>query len=197
MQNHNIDNNIDKTFVIQLIQEIEQTINRKPHTPTDFNFLSEAISDKTKQYLSSTTLMRLWGYVKVTCKPRITTLNIMSRFLNYPDYNSFEEHCKMHDDESHAIYNNAIITNKLEPGTLIELTWNPNRRCVIRHMGNCNFEIVVSENSKMKVGDQFNCHHLILNEPLYIFNLKSGENIIEVYEIGKKSGITSLKIIKE
>lgn len=154
-------NEIDKKFIVMLTRAIEQKMNRKPHTPTDFKFISDAIGEKTKQNLSSTTLMRVWGYVKDKSKTRVTTLNIMSRFLNYPDFDAFEEYC------------------------------------ILQHIGQTYFEVIVSENSKMKVGDRFRCPHLILNEPLIIFELTSGDIVIEAYEIGKRSGLTSMKILSD
>lgn len=190
-------NEIDKKFIVMLTRAIEQKMNRKPHTPTDFKFISDAIGEKTKQNLSSTTLMRVWGYVKDKSKTRVTTLNIMSRFLNYPDFDAFEEYCKNQDDESQPIFSDAIISSKLELNTKIEITWNPNRRCVLQHLGQTYFEVIVSENSKMKVGDRFRCPHLIMNEPLIIFELTSGDIVIEAYEIGKRSGLTSMKILSD
>lgn len=180
-----------------LLELIEKNLNRKPQTPNDFKFVAEAITTKVKETISATTLMRLWGYVKEDRNTRISTLNILARYLNYSDYNSFIEYLIAEESEESArIFSKSIISANLCRGQKIEMTWNPNRRCVVSYLGEAKFEIVLSENSKLKVGDSFSCSHFIINEPLYLFDLNSGGEMIKTYEIGKRSGLTSLKVLE-
>ena len=65
-------------------------------TPKDFDFLSEQIFEKEHQTVSPTTLKRMWGYLSETATPRLSTLNILSQFIGYDDWDSF---CKSESTE--------------------------------------------------------------------------------------------------
>ncbi len=46
-----------------LLEEVEKKYGRKVSTSTDFESLSVVIEHEIGEYLSSSTLKRLWGYV--------------------------------------------------------------------------------------------------------------------------------------
>ena len=52
----------------EIVFQIEKELQFSPHTHKDFVELSNFIVDKTKQYISATTLKRVWG-------PRTTITN--------------------------------------------------------------------------------------------------------------------------
>ncbi len=93
------------------------------------------------------------------------------------------------NSQSNLIIQESITSNQLAKGAIIKLTWHPNRICVVRHNGIGNFEVIDAENTKLVVGDRFNCNLFINHEPLYIDNLiHCGEKPI-VYVAGRKDGI--------
>ncbi|SKB81352.1 hypothetical protein [Dyadobacter psychrophilus] len=55
----------------------------------DFEKLSEAIFEKTKVRLSTTTLKRVWGRIKYDHAPNTATLNTLARFADYDDWRDF------------------------------------------------------------------------------------------------------------
>lgn len=55
-------------------------------TPKDFDFLAEQIFDKLHENVSPTTLKRIWGYLSEPSTPRLSTLDILARFLDYIDF---------------------------------------------------------------------------------------------------------------
>lgn len=57
----------------------------------DFEKLSLEIESKTKVVLSVTTLKRIWGKVKSSHSPAITTLNTLAQFLDYDDWRTFKQ----------------------------------------------------------------------------------------------------------
>lgn len=73
----------------KLCRAVEQHLHREMRTPADFDYLSEQIMNKTSSSLSSTTLMRLWGYRRSSATVRIATLDILARFIDYKDYTHF------------------------------------------------------------------------------------------------------------
>lgn len=78
------DQHIDK-----LRKTIETLVDRKMRTPKDFDYLSEQIFEKLHQTVSPTTLKRLWGYLSETSVPRLSTLNILSQFIDYDSWDAF------------------------------------------------------------------------------------------------------------
>eukprot|EP01132_Coremiostelium_polycephalum_P013824 gene13824-16811_t len=59
-------------------------------TGYDFEKLSIEIQEATAVVLSVTTLKRLWGRLKYTSMPAITTLNTLAKFLGYKDWRDFK-----------------------------------------------------------------------------------------------------------
>lgn len=188
-----MDSNSNKEL---LKKEIEKFLGRALHSPSDFNFASESIQDKINEYLSATTLMRIWGYVNEPCNTRMTTYNILARFVNYPDFESFVKHVDgKSETESEPIMSEHINTSDLQIGDKLEFSWNPGRRCLVEYVGEGRFKVLQVDNSKIQVGDTFLCHFFILNQPLHIFDMHSYEDVTQTYVAGRKNGLTSLKKI--
>ena len=60
--------------------------------------------------------------------------------------------------------------------------------CVELRQGNC-FEVIEAEQTKLSVGDTFECDIFIEGEPLYLSQLIHEGRPPMVYVAGKKSGI--------
>ena len=74
----------------RLREALEQAVGRKLQTPKDFKYLSDCIFDKLHEHISPTTFKRMWGYLTdAGAVPRKSTLDILSRFLDYPDWAAF------------------------------------------------------------------------------------------------------------
>lgn len=73
----------------QLKQDIEATIGHEIQTPKDYDLLSEAIFQQTKENIGRSTLMRLWGYVKYNGQPSQSTLDVLAHFLGYADWEAY------------------------------------------------------------------------------------------------------------
>lgn len=185
---------VDTKYINAIKKDIEHTLGRVLHTPADFVFASESIQEKTKEYISRTTLMRVWGYVNEPCNSRVTTFNIMSRFLNYLDFTLYCKHIdNIVDTESFIIQSEFISPKDLKVNECVEFTWNPGRRCLVKFLGDQIFQILQVDNSKLQVGDIFTCHFFILHQPLHLFEMRNGEDVTKTYVAGNKSGLTSLK----
>lgn len=173
-----------------LCEAVEQKFGKKMQTPLDFEWLEEKIAIKTKEQVSASTLMRVWGYRKGV-STRQTTLDILARYLGYADYVTFCQWAPAQDDEpqSDEVVSRHLRTSDLQKGQQVELTWQPNRRCVIqRQKGKC-FQVIEAEQTKLSVGDTFECDIFIEGEPLYLSQLVHEGRPPMVYVAGKKNGI--------
>lgn len=74
----------------KLIEEKLKWGSRDIWTNQDFEVLSERIENETKVNLSVATLKRIWGKVKYTSKPTVTTLDTLVQFIGYENWRVFK-----------------------------------------------------------------------------------------------------------
>ena len=80
-------NNISS--VVQLKKEIEETFGKKISTSGDCVVLCNQIYSKTDSRLNASTLRRFFGLVKSDFKPATTTLDILSKYCGFTDFDDF------------------------------------------------------------------------------------------------------------
>ena len=82
--------NLQENAMTQLRQAIERKIGHTLKTPKDFDQLEEIIFQKVHEPVSASTLRRFWGYQHdAAVAPRISTLDILSRFVGYDSWDDF------------------------------------------------------------------------------------------------------------
>lgn len=72
-----------------LCREVELKAGRPLKKRSDFEWLSEQLMKETHELVSSSTLMRLWGY-RQSVSARTFTLDVLARYVGYADYKAFE-----------------------------------------------------------------------------------------------------------
>lgn len=172
---------------------VEDAANIRPKIRSDFELLANAIAKRlgANGRLSATTLMRLWGYVNERTKTRITTLNILAQYVGYVNFDAFEKSIEKNGDkvQSGILAGRTLRSSMLSEGDLIEIRWNPNRVVAVRSLGKSRFFVVRSENSKLQVGDTFECLFFVQNEPLFIDRLRHNDQQLSSYVCGRDDGI--------
>ena len=108
----------------KLCKEIETALGRQMQTPKDFEFLRDRIYARLHVLVSRTTLMRFWGYVDEDVTPRKGTLDILSRFLGYKDWESFQENAKLpKEQQSSPVMSRKLrVSSDLGVGEELRLT---------------------------------------------------------------------------
>ena len=175
----------------QLRTDIETALKKKLQTPKDFEFLRERIYARLHILVSRTTLMRLWGYVDEDVKPRKATLDILSHFLGYEDWNAYCQNSRLPKEQqsSPVMSRKLSVSSDLSIGEKLRLTWQPGRVCDVEYLGNLSFRVIASENTRLREGNTFECSLIIEGEPLYLDNLKQGKLPAIAYVCGKKTGV--------
>ena len=65
-----------------------------------------------------------------------------------------------------------------------------------RHFGRGgHFVVVESHNAKVRAGDTFQCAGFTLSEPLYVTHLVHDGQTSDLFVMGKKGGLTSVKVM--
>lgn len=185
------DNKKDINEAIKILCErIEDLFKHKISSPNEFIWLSNELN-KYGGHVSPTTLKRIWQYLPNTSTPRNSSLSTLARQLGYKDFSHFVASLDEGDEQNSAPVLGASIHPSKELGinARLRLTWVPSRIIIIRHLGNGNFVVEFSQNSKLTAGDTFNCEMLIEGEPLYLDNLVQADRPPTGYVCGKRSGI--------
>lgn len=178
-----------------LLQEVEKEYGRRVATSTDFNALELAIQEKTKEVVSYSTLKRLWGYVSLSPTPRISTLDILSRYVGYSDFKAFcKELSKRATVDSGFFTSEFLDVSTLTEGDSVQIGWAPNRLVALKYLGDFKFEVTESANSKLEPGDTFELASIIFGYPLYIPHILRNGEYTPSYIAGKDGGISILKV---
>lgn len=168
----------------------------KTLSPSDFDFLELDIKKEMPQSsINAKTLKRFFGYDKTPESSflRLYTLDVLSQYVGYESWNAYLEHIQLLEGSGSGDFKGVEInTDDLQIGDTLQIAWQPNRKSTLKYLGNQQFEIIETENSKWQVGDTFFCKHFISGKPLYVDILsdKNGALKSEMYVVGEKSGIS-------
>ena len=179
-----------------LKQKVGQKAGFSPETSRDFDDLSQLIQEATGEYLSPTTLKRIWGYLQnEQVQTRRHTNDVLARYVGFTNYRTFvDEIAKKQGVQSMILANNKVTSDELSIGQRLCITWLPDRRIVVDHLGDGHFLVSEAENAKLTVGDTFTCHLMIQDEPLYIDNVAHQGTIFPAYIAGKIDGVKIYKV---
>lgn len=174
-----------------LKQETERMMGHQLKEARDFEQLSHLLLSHTRERLSPTTLKRFWGYLKnekVQTRPH--TFDVLARFVGYKNYEDFCAHANLLDEVQSGIKaEEKISTENMRRGQRLIITWRPDRRIIVKHMGNSYFEVIEAERTKLSAGDTFRCHLMIQHEPLYLDEVVHMGQPPMVYVAGQKDGV--------
>ena len=191
--------NTDELLTEKLKEYVENVAGFNMCTPKDFDNLAQSVFKETGSLLSSTTLKRLWGYIREKRQqtPRNTTLNILSKYIGYTDFATFGKFQLIDGEcESDFLTNNCLHAKSLLKGEKIRLMWHPDRCVTIQYIGLCMFKVIESKNSKLSQDDIFICERIIENQPLLLSNLIHNDSDPVNYICGKKGGVKYQLITK-
>ncbi len=174
-----------------LCQYVEQSLGHCIQSPRDFDMLREHIYLRLHSLVSTSTLKRLWGYTSSQSEPGRHTLDVLANFVGYGSYADF---CSAAADGG-APASNPVMSRHINVATdlrmndRITLTWAPDRQCLVRYLGNMQFQVEEAANTRLQAGDFFQCSLIVEGEPLYLANLLQPGRLATNYVCGKRGGI--------
>lgn len=178
-----------------LIKEINNILHIHPTTHREFVDLSDKITKKTHQYVSPTTLKRLWGYLHDHNHPSKCTLNILSQYLGYTDFESYSK--KQKNEETSTFFCYTYASKNLTEGDELEISWEPGRKILLRYMGDRTFSVLSSINTKLSIGDTVQTSYFMEGEPITFTGVVHNGQGPLGYTAGKISGIHIVPIEKD
>lgn len=178
-----------------IILHIEKKFGKEIRYPSDCDALSEDVFLHTKQKISVSTLKRLLGFVNGVQDPRLYTLDILAKYLEYTNWDVYLEEIKS-SNNSEFFNVERLDVESLAVETKIKIAYEPNRIIELKYIGNFNFKIESSENSKLQVGDIVKITNFVKNFPLLISEVKRNDQNLGQYRAGKSGGLSEIKIIE-
>ena len=170
----------------------------KTLSPSDFDFLESDIKKELPQAaINAKTLKRFFGYDKTPESSflRLYTLDVLSQYVGYENWHAYLGHLHLLEGNGSGDFKGEEINvDDLSFGETLQIAWQPNRKSTLKYLGNQQFEIIETENSKWQVGDTFFCKHFISDKPLYVDNLTDKNGILKsaMYVVGEVDGIRIL-----
>lgn len=189
---------IDKHMLDVLLRTIEEHVKFCPNSPRDFKQLSKNILKVSNERLSDSTLKRLWGYEQSNHTPYFNTLNILSRYLGYTDFEDFyvsNESKETNDNPSFLVTGTTITTESLNSGQQLSLQWKPDRACLLQYKSNYLFEVIYVKNAKLSVGDTFRCQLFVNGQSLTVYDLTHEGQSGLTYTCGQGDGGILAKLV--
>ena len=179
----------------ELLRLVEEKFSRRLSTTTDYELLSIVIERETGSVVSSSTLKRLWGYVNYASVPRIATLDTLSRYVGYDSFRALCKHLKASGVRVSSFFTtNVLLASSLVPGAAVRIGWAPNRVVNLKYLGDSRFEVLSSQNAKLRSGDIFESSEFILGIPLFLGAITRADGeVTPPYVAGKAEGLNLLE----
>lgn len=177
-----------------LLKEVEQKYGRKVNTSTDFESLSVVIEREIGEYVSASTLKRLWGYVSLKPTPRVATLDVLCHFIGWHSFEDYRKGLQRRPDSESGFFSTSCISAAdLKKGECILIGWQPNRLAKLEYLGQGKFRVVESENTKLRKGDVFSSAQFLLGYPLYLDRIERESGPTPPYVAGRNGGLNRVE----
>ena len=176
-----------------LLEAVEARFKTPVKTTAGFERLAAAIEFAIGESLGATTLKRLWGYIPSRTTPRLTTLDILSRYTGHKDFKAFCASLHVEDSSDFLTERSYITTAELSSGDRIRIGWAPNRVVTLVFLGNDCFEVQESLNAKLLPGDRIEASCLLKGWPFFVPGILRGGSVTPPYIAGKAHGLTILE----
>lgn len=175
---------------------LEEHYGKKLSTTTEFDEFSLLLQKKYGLEVSASTMKRLYGYVGDSHKPRVATLDILSRYIGHKDYASFVQWLKKSTRYNSSFLDaNQLLSSDIQPGGIVEIGWAPNRLLRLEYLGDSTYRVVRASNSKLLAGDVFVTGCFVKEQPLYLPYIERGGERTPPFVAGRNGGLSIMREI--
>lgn len=184
------------TLPFHIIELLKKESGSELRLPSDCEVLSLDIEGKTGVHLGATTLKRLIGLAQDERTPHQSTLEVIARYLGFANW---EQLMKIEDkgNSDFDANDDELRADDLQAGTLVEVSYLPDRAITFRYLGNRRFKVVSSVNSKLSAGDEVEILNFVLYHPLLVLNVWRNGMSLGQFTAGRISGLSSIKVLPE
>lgn len=149
--------------------------------------------------IGESTVKRMFGLVGANSPernrvPHNSTMDILARWLGYENYEALLREIGEKDTSSEFTSIQSIDIGTLDEGTLIQLCYEPARRIVMTYLGDNEFLINESRNSKLAKGDRIRLDYLVLGQELLVREVIRDGKSLGGYRAAKDGGLASIEV---
>ena len=172
-------------YICELLgQRCKRAIRRS----ADCEFLTLDIETVTGEHIGVNTMKRLLGFISDERQPRLSTLDVIARYLGYDCWETLQAL----DDKSNSAFEsdaNEVRSCELCAGQRVAISYLPDRRLLLEYTGNGAYRVMESENSKLMAGDELWLTHLVKGYPLLVSRVIRQGHDLGAFTAGKTQGI--------
>lgn len=184
---------------MKLPQSILEMLREKSklelNQPSDCEVLSAEIEKVTGSHLGVNTIKRLLDILPDGTTTRVSTLNIVAKYLGATDWASLLEASEKSNSQFQML-EGEVCAHDLDKGARLEICYLPDRKLVLEHTGEGIFLVISSLHGSLRAGDLLFIDYIFPNFPLLVKNVfRAGESLGR-YSAGIKGGIQSIKLLK-
>ncbi len=169
---------------------IEEKLGRKIRYPKDCDGLAKEISLSVGSRISASTVKRLFGFNSAGGSPSMYTLDIVSQYLGYIDYDDLQLNLESEED-SHFLNSDFLYLRSLdiEIGTVLEIGYAKCRKLELRFLGDCSFKVLNSEKRELRTNDALEIFLIWEKFPLCVSSVTRNGRNLGPFILEKKNGI--------
>lgn len=188
-------------FPESIIEKIRVKYGKDQLYSSDCVHIASAITDSVKgARISESTIKRALGFVGIDSPDRYgvqrtNTMDIIAKWLGYDCYKDLLREIGEEGYSSEFTPMEEIVVSKLEEGTQVQLQYMPSRLIIMTYLGNGEFVVNESKNSKLLKGDRIKLTNLVLGQELMAREVVRDGRSLGGYRAAKDGGLTSLEII--
>lgn len=183
------------TLTIRLL--LEEKLGRRIRYPKDCDGLAVEISKIAGDRLSPSTLKRIFGFITPGGAPSLYTLDVISKFLGYLDWEDLQAQLKsLGDSHFLDVGPNILRSEDISEGYEFEIGYSPERKILLLCIGKATFRVLESENSSLCKDDIVVIHLLGQNYPLIVNSIHRDDKILGPWIAAKSNGIDYIRTRK-
>ena len=189
------DKNDPDVVLIILKKKIEEKFGEKICYSWQCEVISEAIFEATGERLSLVTLKRFFGFTTAQVEPRLSTLDILSKYCGYANFEIAESEFLKSGLISEFLNVERIESSELSPGSVVIVKYKPERILRFRHLDGSFYFVEESINSKLKKGDTVKVDSFTQGFELIASQVLRDGNDLGTYISAKQGGIQSIQVV--
>lgn len=148
----------------------------------------------TGERLSLNTIKRLTGVLPYESKPRVTTLDIIARYLGFDSWLHYTATLFPRSSQFGTKHQHTNMA-RLPEGQRVRITWSPDRILCIRHINAGSYEVEESVNGKLRAGDLIQLVVIGVGFPFLALEVIRDGLSLGSYETHYDCKVTSLEIL--
>lgn len=177
-----------------LIEKIEEVYGKKLEYCSECESLAAMIEETTGEKLALVTLKRFFGFTSARVEPRLSTLDILSRFCGYADFEMARGDLLNSSLISEFKKMERIVAKELKLNDVVGVTYDPDREIEFIYLGDSRFRVIKSEKSKLHEGDIVVIDSFNLGFELIVDDVEREGKSLGNYIGAKQTGLTSLSL---